>query len=391
MKLGEICETSAGGTPLKSEKAYYSGGDIPWLLSGEVNSKNITLSKNFISRKGLDNSSAKVFPPNTVLVAMYGATAGQVGILRFHAATNQAVCGILPNDRVIPEYLYYLLLSKKSTLVAQAVGNAQPNISQQKIRNTEIELPPLIEQKRIVAMLDEAFADIDKARELTEQNLKNARELFVCYLNRVFEHSNNKVTYQSLDTIAKFSGGGTPSKKEPSFWIGDIPWVSPKDMKSEIIFDSIDHISKHAIENSSASLVRGGSILVVVRSGILARTIPIALAGNDLTVNQDLKVISAKSGIVPEYLYFFLRAKESYLLDKVTRGATVHRLSTDTLKELKIPVLSEKQQTFLAERCEQLKLELERVVAIYETKLDYLNELRNSLLANAFSGKLNIT
>lgn len=297
------------------------------------------------------------------------------------------------NEALIDKHFLYYLLEWDKELIKneQGAGTTMIHVTKASMENRELPIPPVPEQKRIVTMLDEAFADIDKARELTQQNLKNARELFVCYLKQAFEHSNNKVIYQLLDNIAKFSGGGTPSKKESSFWIGDIPWVSPKDMKSEIIFDSIDHISKRAIENSSASLVRRGAILVVVRSGILARTIPIAMAGNDLTVNQDLKVISAKRGIVPDYLYFFLKAKESYLLDKVTRGATVHRLSTDTLKKLKIPVLSEKEQTNIAEKCAQLKLEVERVVAIYETKLDYLNELRNSLLANAFSGKLNIT
>ena len=82
-KLGDVCETGAGGTPLKTHKDYYEGGTIPWLLSGEVSQGEIFEAKNFITDKGLKNSSAKMFPPNTVLVAMYGATAGQVGILRF--------------------------------------------------------------------------------------------------------------------------------------------------------------------------------------------------------------------------------------------------------------------------------------------------------------------
>src|SRR5664279_2119985 len=100
------------------------------------------------AENGLKNSAAKMFPKDTVLVAMYGATAGQVGLLRFEAATNQAVCGILPNKQFIPEFLFYLILSRKDELVAQASGNAQPNISQIKIKNTEIPIPPLTEQQR---------------------------------------------------------------------------------------------------------------------------------------------------------------------------------------------------------------------------------------------------
>ena len=187
--LGEVCKTAAGGTPLKSKKEYHEGGSIPWLLSGEVAQGEIVRSKKFITQAGLENSSAKIFPRNTVLVAMYGATAGQVGILRFEAATNQAVCGILPNNKLVPEFVYYALLSKKAELVATAAGNAQPNISQIKIKNIPIPLPPLPEQRRIVAILDEAFAGIATAVANTEKNLANVRELFESYLNDVFRSS----------------------------------------------------------------------------------------------------------------------------------------------------------------------------------------------------------
>ena len=119
MRIADFCKTAAGGTPLKSNKSFYEGGNIPWLLSGEVGKKNITSTNNFITQAGLEGSSAKIFPKNAVLIAMYGATAGEVGILRCEAATNQAVCGIYPNEKVIPEYLYYFFLNHKELLVAQ--------------------------------------------------------------------------------------------------------------------------------------------------------------------------------------------------------------------------------------------------------------------------------
>lgn len=140
--LGDLCKTGAGGTPLKSVKEYYEGGDVPWLMSGEVSQGEVTEATRFITRKGLENSSARLFPPNTVLIAMYGATAGEVGILRFEASTNQAVCGILPSDNFLPEFLFYYFLHKKDGLVAQAVGNAQPNISQIKVRDTGVPVAP---------------------------------------------------------------------------------------------------------------------------------------------------------------------------------------------------------------------------------------------------------
>ena len=214
MKIADFCQTAAGGTPLKSKKEFYEGGDIPWLLSGEVSNKNITNTKQFITQAGLAGSSAKVFPENTVLIAMYGATAGEVGILRCEAATNQAVCGIYPNKDVLPEYLYYFFLNHKEVLVAQAVGNAQPNISQQKIKNTEISLPPLPEQKRIVTILDKAFAEIEQARALAEKNLENACELFESYLQQVFSQPGEDWVKAELFDHVKFIDyrGKTPKK-----------------------------------------------------------------------------------------------------------------------------------------------------------------------------------
>lgn len=108
----------------------------------------------FITEKGMANSSAKWFPENTVLVAMYGATAGQVGILKVKSTTNQAVCGIFPDNRFLPEFLYYAMLRAKKGLVAKATGNAQPNISQIKIKETSIPIISLEEQGRVVTLMD---------------------------------------------------------------------------------------------------------------------------------------------------------------------------------------------------------------------------------------------
>lgn len=130
VKLGDVCKTLSGGTPLKSKENYYNPPQIPWVNSGDLKVRNIAKVDKFISEEGLKNSSAKIAPAKTVLVAMYGATAGQVSILDIPASTNQAVCSILPNEKVNSIYLYYILSSKTKYLVDMSVGGAQPNISQ---------------------------------------------------------------------------------------------------------------------------------------------------------------------------------------------------------------------------------------------------------------------
>lgn len=187
IQLGKICKTGAGGTPLKSKKEYYENGDIPWLLSGEVNNRNITSCRNFITQKGLDNSSAKLFPKDSVLIAMYGATAGQVGILRFESTSNQAVCAIFPNEKFISDFLYYTFLFKKNELIGKAVGNAQPNISQIKIKETEVPLLELEEQQQIVTQLDKLQEQTNLLVIKYQQKLANLEELKKSILEKAFK------------------------------------------------------------------------------------------------------------------------------------------------------------------------------------------------------------
>ena len=185
-KLGKVCKTGAGGTPLKSKKEYYENGNIPWLCSGEVKQGNIYSSNKFITQKGLDNSSAKLFPKDTVVIAMYGATAGDVGILRFETSTNQAVCGILPNDILIPEFIYYSFSYRKNELIAQATGNAQPNISQIKIKNTLIPILEKKEQLKIIEELDSLKEQTKQLENHYKQKLKNLEELKKSILQKAF-------------------------------------------------------------------------------------------------------------------------------------------------------------------------------------------------------------
>lgn len=165
-RLGEVCDTHSGGTPNKSHREYYEGGNIPWLRSGEVAQLYIKNCELYITPEGLNNSSALLFPQDTVVIAMYGATAGQVGILKKEMTTNQAVCGIFPTPTFVPEFLYYTFLCIKQDLVSKAIGNAQPNISQTTIRNTLLPIPPLPLQQSFanrIAVINNQCENLNKS------------------------------------------------------------------------------------------------------------------------------------------------------------------------------------------------------------------------------------
>jgi len=139
--LRQVADTSSGGTPNTKEEGFYGGG-IPWVKSGELSQREVSSTEETISEAGLKNSSAKWVEPDTALIAMYGATVGQVSILKVRATTNQAVCSIRVKQGLRSRYLVELLRLSKSLLLSKRVGGAQPNISQQIVRDLEIMVPP---------------------------------------------------------------------------------------------------------------------------------------------------------------------------------------------------------------------------------------------------------
>jgi type I restriction enzyme S subunit len=155
--IGSFCDTGSGGTPSRNRTEEFYGGSIPWVKSGELRESIILNASETITETGLANSSAKLVPAGAILVAMYGATVGRVGILGIEAATNQAICHIIPRDgQADTRYLFHTLQSKLPEFLSRSVGGAQPNISQEIIRGTSIPLPPVGEQRRIAAILDKA-------------------------------------------------------------------------------------------------------------------------------------------------------------------------------------------------------------------------------------------
>lgn len=199
---------------------------------------------------------------------------------------------------------------------------------------------------------------------------------------RAIEGEFKRTTWpeKPLGEVCSLTGGGTPSKKRVEFWGGDIPWVSPKDMKSDVITTSIDKITSKGIDGSAAKLIPRDAILVVVRSGILARTVPTAIAGCELTVNQDIKAILPSEYVLPTFLALFLQAAEPTLLRSVTKGATVHRLSTDTLKTLPIPLPPLEEQKRIVALLDQAFAALDRARALVEANLADAEDLLSSFI-----------
>ena len=179
IKIGDVFETSSGATPLSTKKEYYEGGTIPWINSGELDTPFIYKTANFITPKGFDNSSTTIYPQDTVLVAMYGATAGKASLLKMEACTNQAICAILPNKNYSPEFIKYNLDSLYDHLVGLSSGSARDNLSQTGIKELKLIVPQTKrEQERLIAILSLIDNKIELNRQINDNLEAMAKQLY---------------------------------------------------------------------------------------------------------------------------------------------------------------------------------------------------------------------
>jgi type I restriction enzyme S subunit len=185
-RLGEIADSTSGGTPDRSNPNYWNGS-ISWLKSGELTDGLIQIeSEEKITEDGFKNSSAKLFPKGTLLIALYGATAGKLGILNFESTTNQAICGFFENQFYVTKYLFYYLWAVRNKIIEDSWGQAQPNISQSYLKNLLFAFPPLSEQKRIVAEIEKQFTKTKQLKEHILANQQATEQILKALLHEVF-------------------------------------------------------------------------------------------------------------------------------------------------------------------------------------------------------------
>lgn len=321
-ELGEICATTSGGTPKSTEQKYYQNGTIRWLKSGEVANGFIYDTEQKITQEGLNNSSAKILPIDTVLVAMYGATAGQVGLLKVESATNQAVCGILPNDKLIPEYLYYLLKGKKDYLISLSTGGAQPNISQTIIKKLRIPVPPLSVQKEIVDEIEAYQKIIDGARQIVN-NYKPTIKI------------DPKWLIASVGDFCELTYGYTDTAKET----GDARFVRITDIDNSGLIknDEIKYVS--LTDDNSKYLLKHNDILVARTGATFGKTLifkenyPAVYASFLIKIDFDHTLLD------PFFFWIFTQTLSYWnQANALVTGGGQPQFNSNAIKQIKVPI-----------------------------------------------------
>ncbi|QDC36028.1 N-6 DNA methylase [Sphingobium fuliginis] len=343
--LGDLSlfKVEGGGTPKSDVPEYWDGG-IKWATLVDLPQDDfisqISDTKRTISAAGLANSSAKVIPENSVIVSTR-ATIGRIGINRVPLATNQGFKNVVvqDRDRVSPEYVALALTRLVPTMKAWATGGTFAEISKSKFCELEIPLPPPQVQREIVAQIEGYQKVIDGARSVLENY-------------RPYIPIDAAWPMSELGDVCSFASGGTPSKANDTYWTGQIPWVSAKDLKVDQIYDAGLHVSEAAVEESATQIAPVGSLLVLVRGMGLANGVPVCEVMVPCAFNQDLKALLPNAEIVePRFLAFALRQQEVYfrkVLETAAHGTL--KLNSVSLRQTKVPVPPlETQQAIVAE------------------------------------------
>ena len=226
--LGDVFEIGSGGTPSKKHAEYY-GGSVPWVKTGDLKSEYIYSVEECITEDGLSNSSAKMYEPDTVLIAMYGATIGATSILKIPACTNQACAAFKPNDNVRPEYLFYFLTSKRAQFIKDGVGGAQPNISAGYLKKVPFNLIDLKKQDQIIRGLNKTM------------NIINNRKAKLNILDELIK----------ARFVEMFGDTENNSKSFSEMKLGDIC-----DLQNGYAFKSEDYVELSSVNNCRMSNIR---------------------------------------------------------------------------------------------------------------------------------------
>ena len=310
------------------------------------------------------------FRENDILFAKITPCMENGKIAIAHSLTNGVGFGstefhvLRAGSTILPEYLYYFMRRESFRSAAKQHmrgGAGQQRVPEDFIRNEHVPLPPLSEQRRIVELLDQA----DRLRRLRTEADAKANRILPALLVRALGSPANWGSDPSCCPLGEFVdpvSGATPSKKTERFWSGDVPWVSPKDMKRDFLSESQDHVSQAALDETNLSLVKQGNTLIVVRGMILARDIPVAINRNPVTINQDMKALIPKTKeITGAYIWAALRlAKQKLQMLVRTAGHGTRKLDTPDLMQFPIPLPNPGRLKQVASLVEHHRLMIER-------------------------------
>lgn len=383
VKLGEIIYQD------RERIGTLNGNGLPVL--GVTNIDGITITG---KPKSQDLAKYIYLRPHRFVYNPYRINVGSIGFSSHNqeGIVSPAYIVFGTKESVNPLYLYWFLKSREGHTQINFYGNRGTVRSALRFADLcriEIPLPSFDEQTRIVTHINTFLSQLEKAQELRHQTVEEVERLFAITCGTIFNELDEEYSSYKLKELVRVVGGGTPSKHNPLFWSGSIPWVSPKDMKVFNITETEDHITEEAIKSSSTTLIPINSLLIVVRSGILRRILPVAINRIPVTINQDMKaLIPQKDNILCEYLAWWFKSKQSVILENVKGGTTVQSLVWDKVKEIDVCVPPLYKQYNIVEYIDNMQEKLDRLRRLQKETQTAMETLFFAILCKAFAGEL---
>ena len=410
MKLDSVSNFERGITFPASAKEYeLSDNNIPCIRTANIQEDFDISNLIYVDKKYIKNNKEKMTRVNDIIMSSANSRelVGKVSYifsLPFEMTFGGFVITIRSKRCVLSKYLYYHL--KKDFLLGKYLNESTQttnlaNINTAKMSKWNFPLAPLLEQHRIVSRIESLFAKLDEAKGKIQNILDGADSRKAAILHQAFTGkltakwrkengvSDDSWEYRTLRKCGDWNGGGTPSTKKPEYWNGgDILWITSKDMKTDIIKSTQMYINMHGVANSSAIYNDKPSVLFVMRSGILRRTLPIAVVKQPFTVNKDLKAVTP-TDINIDYLFWVCKSFSSQILnDCMKNGTTVESIDSKKLLEFIIPVASLTEQLVIVNIIKDKISNLEIVNGIASNMLTKIETMKKSILAKAFRGEL---
>ncbi len=384
--LGDIGKWASGGTPSRQKPEYF-GGPIPWVKSGDLPDGPIVHVSESLTSAGVANSAAKLLPAGTIAIALYGATIGRLGILTFPAATNQAcACLDVSHGLIDRRFAFYFLLSQRKALVEMGQGGAQPNISQEILRQHPILVPPLAEQRRIVEKVEALLAKVEACRQRLHRLPKLLTRFRQSVLAAAFTGDWPSTT---LDQLFDIRTGGTPSRKESRYFAnGTIPWVKTSEVQNGDITATEEHITEEAIASSNAKPFPPNTLLVAMYGEGRTRGQVGWLRIRAATNQACAALINEKmEDGTREFVYLFLLGQYQRLRAE-SFGGNQPNLNLGIIKSWEIPLPPLAEQHEIVRRVRELFALADRLEARLTQARRQVDSLTQAILAKAFRGEL---
>ena len=381
-KIGDVCIVERGGSPRPIDQ-YITDDEngINWIKIGDTTeSMFITETVQKIKPEGMRKS--RYVQPGDFLLSN-SMSFGRPYILKIDGCIHDGWLVLRDKDGLFDKRFLYYYLSAKTTyqkFKGMAVGGVVNNLNSEMVRKIDVPIPSKVEQAEIADLLDKLNVVI----VMRQKELQKLDDLIKARFVEMFGDPVNNEKGWITDTVdnlcIEIYGGGTPSKVHPEYYEdGDIPWVSSKDMKTDILTDSQIKINQMGVENSTARMVPVNSVMMVIRSGILKHTLPVAINAVPITVNQDLKVFIPSERILTRFLAVQFKMHEKDILT-VVRAVTADNIEFNSLKQRKLIVPSiELQQEYVLflEQVDKSKVEVQKA-------LDETQKLFDSLMQQYF-------